>query len=126
MGRCGALLGVLTVNLLPAGLVMAGAQGNGRDLTPRLTPQIIQEIFPGAEEVGPTKGNPSAAKVLVGGEVAGYIFSTLDVVAAVGYTTTPFDVLGGVTLDGGVTGMKVVYHRPFSAAACQRNRSFPT
>lgn len=111
MGRFGALLTVLTVVLLPAGLVVARAQGSDRDLTPRLTPEIIQEIYPGAEEIGPTKGNPVAAEVLIGGKAAGYIFSTLDVVSAVGYTTTPFDVLGGVTLDGAVTGMKVVYHK---------------
>lgn len=111
MGRFGALLTVLTVVLLPAGLVVAGAQGSDRNLAPRLTPEIIQEIYPGAEEIGPTKGNPVAAEVLIGGKAAGYIFSTLDVVSAVGYTTTPFDVLGGVTLDGAVTGMKVVYHK---------------
>ncbi|NQV81240.1 MAG: 4Fe-4S binding protein [Alphaproteobacteria bacterium] len=89
----------------------ARAQGGGPDLSARLTPAIIQEIFPGATRVGSAEGSPPAAAVYIDAEVAGYIFSTLDVVAAVGYTTTPFDVIGGVTNDGTVTGMKVVYHK---------------
>ena len=44
--------------LLPAGLVVAGAQGNGRDLTPRLTRQIIQEIFPALDKAGLRPGEP--------------------------------------------------------------------
>jgi transcriptional regulator of nitric oxide reductase len=110
-GWLGALLAVLTVVLLPAGIIGLRAQGDDHDLAKRLGPEVIQEIYPGAEEIGPTGGNPTAAEVRIGGEVVGYIFSTLDVVAAVGYTTTPFDVAGGVTLDGSVTGMKVVYHK---------------
>lgn len=111
MGRFGALLAALTAMLLPAGIVAVRAQGGDRDLAALLGPEIIQEIYPGAEEIGPTGGNPTAAEVRIGGEVVGYIFSTLDVVAAVGYTTTPFDVTGGVRLDGSITGMKVVYHK---------------
>ena len=97
--------------LVPAGLWAAHAGDGDHDLTSRLTPAILQEIYPGAERAGPAEGSPPAAAVFVGEETVGYVFSTLDVVAAVGYTTTPFDVLGGVTNDGTITGMKVVFHK---------------
>ena len=39
------------------------------------------------------------------------MFSTLDIIAAPGYSVTPFDVIAGVDLDGRITGAKVVFHR---------------
>src|SRR5262249_56853257 len=36
--------------------------------------------------------------------------STLDIIAAPGYSTTPFDVIAGVDLSGHITGAKVVFH----------------
>jgi transcriptional regulator of nitric oxide reductase/NAD-dependent dihydropyrimidine dehydrogenase PreA subunit len=38
------------------------------------------------------------------------VFSTLDIIAAPGYTTTPFDVIAGVDLGGRITGAKAVFH----------------
>ena len=38
------------------------------------------------------------------------MFSTLDIIAAPGYSTTPFDVIAGVDLNGRITGAKVVFH----------------
>ncbi|MBM9593194.1 4Fe-4S binding protein [Roseitranquillus sediminis] len=43
-------------------------------------------------------------------ELVGYIFSTLDVLRAPGYSSTPFDVVAGVTLGGRVTGAAVLFH----------------
>ncbi len=91
---------VLAAILAYANAGTARAQDNAADLSARLTPAIIQEIFPGATRVDSAEGVPPAAAVYVGENLSGYIFSTLDVVAAVGYTTTPIDVVGGVTSDG--------------------------
>lgn len=74
------------------------------DLRARLTPALIQQVFPGAEEVGAQEGTPPALPVKIGGEIAGYIFSTKDTVEATGYGGTPFDLVGGMTLDGKITG----------------------
>jgi NosR/NirI family nitrous oxide reductase transcriptional regulator len=80
-------------------------------LAARATPDVLAVAFPGAESLGPEEGAPPAAAVYVGGAVAGYVFSTLDILAAPGYSSVPFDVIAGVSLDGRVTGAKVVFHR---------------
>jgi polyferredoxin len=54
---------------------------------------------------------PIAAAAYAGDEFVGYVFSTLDVVRAPGYSSTPFDVVAGVTLDGAITGAVVLFHR---------------
>ena len=73
-------------------------------LRARLSPELIQQVFPGAEEVGDAEGMPPALPVRIGGAVAGYIFSTRDTVNATGYSGTAFDLIGGIALDGRITG----------------------
>lgn len=79
------------------------------DLRARLSPEVIQQVFPGAEEVGPpsTSGLP-ALPVRIGGVLRGYIFTTLDTVNATGYSGIPFDLVGGLALDGAITGAALV------------------
>ena len=103
---CAAAVLVVAVLWAPAG----GSAQEAVDLTSRLTPDVVQAIFPGAERIGPTEGEPPAAAVYRGEEIVGYVFSTLDTIAAVGYTTTPFDVLAGVTLLGDLTGIYLHDH----------------
>ncbi len=79
-------------------------------LTPRLTPAAIQQAFPGAEEIGAATGRPAALPVYIGGELAGYIFSTMDTVNAGGYSGIPFDLVAGVDLDGQITGGVLLDH----------------
>jgi NosR/NirI family transcriptional regulator, nitrous oxide reductase regulator len=80
-------------------------------LRERLTPEVMAVVFPGgAERLGPEEGAPPAIAVYQGDKVVAYVFSTLDIIAAHGYSTTPFDVIGGVDLDGRITGAKVVFH----------------
>src|SRR5437868_2040880 len=79
-------------------------------LRERLTPEVMAVVYPGAERLGPEEGTPPAIAVYQGDKVVAYVFSTLDIVAATGYSTTPFDVIGGVDLDGRITGAKVVFH----------------
>jgi NosR/NirI family transcriptional regulator, nitrous oxide reductase regulator len=80
-------------------------------LRERLTPDVMAVVYPGAERVGPEEGSPPAIAVYKGDKAVAYIFSTLDIVAAPGYSVTPFDVIAGVDLGGHITGAKVVFHR---------------
>jgi NosR/NirI family transcriptional regulator, nitrous oxide reductase regulator len=79
-------------------------------LRERLTPEVMAVVFPGAERLGPEEGTPPAIAAFKDGKLAAYIFSTLDIVAAPGYSTTPFDVIAGVDVSGRITGAKVVFH----------------
>ena len=79
-------------------------------LEERLTPEIVERIFPGAERLGPVEGSPPSVAVYQGEEIVGYLFSTIDVVAMPGYSGIPFDVIGGVSVDGLITGSEVIYH----------------
>jgi transcriptional regulator of nitric oxide reductase len=69
-------------------------------LLERLTPDVMAVVYPGAERLGPEEGLPPAVAVYKGDKVVAYVFSTLDIVAAPGYSVTPFDVIGGVDLGG--------------------------
>ena len=81
------------------------------DLGARLTPDVLSVIYPNAERIGPAAGEPPAAPVYEGDMVVGYLFSTLDVVAAPGYASVPFDVIAGVDLNREITGAKVIFHK---------------
>jgi len=79
-------------------------------LAQRLTPQVMAVVYPGAEKLGAEEGSPPAIAVYKGDQVVAYVFSTLDIIAAPGYSTTPFDVIAGIDLSGHITGAKVVFH----------------
>src|SRR6201996_5130061 len=98
---------VLLFTLLGASQADAEA-GNLRD---RLTPPVMAAVWPNAEKLGPEEGKPPAIAVYRGGKIAGYIFSTLDVVHAPGFSGTPFDVIAGVDLSGRISGAKVIFQR---------------
>src|SRR5262249_54038438 len=69
-------------------------------LRERLTPDVMAVVYPGAERLGPEEGSPPAIAVYKGDQVVAYIFSTLDIVAAPGYSVVPFDVIAGVEPSG--------------------------
>src|ERR1700720_3239680 len=80
-------------------------------LRERLSPEVMAIVYPGgAERLGPEEGSPPAIAVYQGDKFVAYVFSALDIIAAHGYSTTPFDVIGGVDLDGRITGAKGVFH----------------
>jgi NosR/NirI family nitrous oxide reductase transcriptional regulator len=79
-------------------------------LRERLTPAVMAVVHPGAEQLGAEEGSPPAIAVYQGGKIVAYVFSTLDIIAAVGYSATPFDVIAGVDLNGRITGAKVIFH----------------
>src|SRR5215831_13734699 len=95
------------VSLAIASPVFA-AKGKLRE---RLTPDVMAVVYPGAERLGPEEGSPPAIAIYKSDKPVAYIFSTLDVIAAPGYSVTPFDVIAGVDLEGRITGAKVVFHR---------------
>ncbi len=79
-------------------------------LREQLTPSVMAVVYPGAERLGAEEGTPPAIPVYKGGKIVAWLFSTLDIIAAPGYTSTPFDVIAGVDLSGHITGAKVVFH----------------
>jgi NosR/NirI family nitrous oxide reductase transcriptional regulator len=85
---------------------------NPPNLGERLTAEVIGGVFPEADRaVVLVDADPPAAAAFHGDELVGYIFSTLEVVRAHGYSGTPFDVVAGVDLDGRITGALSLFHR---------------
>jgi NosR/NirI family transcriptional regulator, nitrous oxide reductase regulator len=97
-------------------------------LRERLTPEVMATVFPGgAERLGPEEGAPPAIAVYQGGKIVAYLFSTLDIIAAPGYSATPFDVIAGVDLGGRITGAQVVFHNePHIVDSVARQRLLDT
>ena len=94
-------------------ILFAGA-ADAATLRERLTPDVLAIVMPAAERLGAEEGSPPAIAVYKGSEIVAYLFSTLDVVRASGYSSVPFDVIAGVDLQGRITGAKAVFHaEPF-------------
>src|SRR5215471_18419783 len=92
-------------------------------LRERLTPEVMAVVYPGgAQRLGPEEGSPPAIAVYQDDKIVAYLFSTLDIVAARGYSTTPFDVIAGVDLTGHITGAKVVFHNESRITDSPANR----
>ena len=87
------------------------ADAEAGHLLDRLTPEVMAIVWPGAAELGPEEGKPPAIAVHRDGKIAGYIFSTLDIVDAPSFAGIPFDVIAGVDLTGHISGAKVIFHR---------------
>ncbi len=106
------LLAAFLLQGLPDGYAAIEYLDNTPPLFDRLTPEVMAAVFPGAErlELVEDQGPPTVA-AYQGDTVVGYIFSTLDVVRPRGYSSTPFDVIAGVDVDGNITGAISVFHR---------------
>jgi NosR/NirI family nitrous oxide reductase transcriptional regulator len=113
-----AVVGILAL------LVASPAWAEKGKLRERLTPEVMAVVYPeGADRLGPEEGAPPAIAVYKGDKIVAYVFSTLDIIAAPGYSTTPFDVIGGVDLSGRITGAKVVFHHePYILHDTRRQR----
>src|SRR5262249_44030925 len=97
-------------------------------LRERLTPEVMAVVYPGgAERLGPEEGSPPAIAVYQGDKIVAWVFSTLDIIAAPGYSTTPFDVIAGVDPGRRITGAKVVFHNePYIVHDSLRQRLLDT
>jgi NosR/NirI family transcriptional regulator, nitrous oxide reductase regulator len=103
---------LLVCALLVCALIVSPALAEKGKLGERLTPDVMAMVYPaGADRLGPEEGSPPAIAVYKGDKVVAYIFSTLDIIAAVAYAPIPYDVIAGVEPDGHITGAKVVFHR---------------
>jgi NosR/NirI family nitrous oxide reductase transcriptional regulator len=81
-------------------------------LLQRLTPDVLAKVYPQAGRLQVVQGKGATVVAVYDGDaVAGYIFSTLDVVRAPGYSGTPFDVIAGVDLSGHITGAVNLFQR---------------
>src|SRR5258706_10215912 len=105
-----ALLHLAWLALLALPLASPAFAEKGK-LRERLTPDVMAVVYPGAERLGPEEGSPPGIAMYRGDKVVAYIFSTLDIIAAPGYSVIPFDVIAGVEPNGRITGAKVVFHR---------------
>jgi NosR/NirI family transcriptional regulator, nitrous oxide reductase regulator len=105
-----SLCGAVLLSLLALTFASPAAAEKGK-LLERLTPEVMAVVYPSAERLGPEEGSPPAIAVYRGDTIVAYIFSTLDIVAAPGYSVIPFDVIAGVEPNGRITGAKVVFHR---------------
>ncbi|MCC7045495.1 MAG: regulatory protein NosR [Alphaproteobacteria bacterium] len=76
-----------------------------------MAPDLLREIFPGAERAGPMEGNPPAATVFGSAGPIGYVFSTQSVIGSLGYSGKPIDLAVGLTLDGKIAGARLVRHQ---------------
>ena len=73
----------------------------------------LRLAFPEADRFGGLEGEPPAVPAYKGGELAGYVFSTRQVVQSTGYSAKPLDIAVGLGLDGIVTGAVIVeQHEP--------------
>ena len=60
-------------------------------------------------------------RVYAGEEQIGYLYSTLDVVRARSYSSTPFDAIAGIDMAGNLTGARVIkFHDPYLQGFPQR------
>ena len=97
---------------LPSPAAAQDALGRSQALIERMTPELLELAFPGAEELVAIEDRPPAVEVRIGGEVVGYLFSTRDTVNATGYSGHAFDLVAGVTLDRGIiTGAALLQHK---------------
>jgi NosR/NirI family nitrous oxide reductase transcriptional regulator len=75
-----------------------------------LTLELAQRLFEGATSVDPLEGTPPAAPVMADGQLAGYLFLTIDSTPSLGFSIQPFFIAVGLRLDGTLTGIEIVEH----------------
>jgi NosR/NirI family nitrous oxide reductase transcriptional regulator len=111
---------IAVIAMVFAAMPSAWAQ-SPRLLEGRATPRIIEALFPDADRFELSEGTPRFVQVYQGDVQLGYMFSTLDVVRARSYSTTPFDAIVGIDMEGKLTGAKVIkFHDPYLIGFPQR------
>jgi len=76
----------------------------------RITPEVLEQAFPGGQEIGEVTGEPPAAPVLIDGEIVGYLTSTHNTVRSTGFAGEPFDILVGIDLAADLKGIVLLEH----------------
>ena len=75
-----------------------------------LSLELARRVFPGATKVEPLDGEPPAAPVQVDGQLAGYLFRTIDATRSLGFSSEPFYIAVGLGLDGRLSRVEVIEH----------------
>lgn len=68
------------------------------------------EIVPGADRFGPIERAPPVAPAFAGDRLVGYAFVNADWMNATGYSGRPIEILIGLSVDGKITGAKLMDH----------------
>jgi NosR/NirI family nitrous oxide reductase transcriptional regulator len=68
------------------------------------------EIVPGADRYGPPEGAPPFVRAFAGDKLVGYAFVNADWVNSTGYSGQPIQILLGLTLDGKISGARLMAH----------------
>lgn len=84
--------------------------GMNDPLGTRITPEVLEQAFPGAHEIGEVTGDPPSAPVLIDGEIVGYLMSTHNTVRSTGFAGEPFDLLVGIDLKADLKGVVLLEH----------------
>ena len=114
---CQTLKRLLAIGALAvAGLAAAPAFAQTAPLDQRVTPELLQQVFPGATRLGPI--DERRAFMPVYGinihdeeELIGYVFSPLDLIRAPSYSPRPHDAIVGMETTGVITGIELLdYH----------------
>lgn len=95
------VLGALTGSAIAAGAAHADMND---PLATRLTPSVVESLFPDADPIEEVAGGPPLAKISRQGEIAGYLFSTHETVRPAGYSGNSFDIIVALSDDGEILG----------------------
>jgi len=90
--------------------IAAGSQAAAAELGSYLEKALPTELVPGADRLGQVKADPPVAPAYRGDELVGYVFLNSDIANAVGYSGRPIHILIGLTIDGKISGAKLVAH----------------
>jgi NosR/NirI family transcriptional regulator, nitrous oxide reductase regulator len=88
----------------------AFAQSSGPGFENYLGRINAQDVFPGADRLGPVEDQPRVAPAYSGDEHVGYVFLNSDHVNSVGYSGRPIHILVGLDLDGTIVGLRLIDH----------------
>lgn len=83
------------------------------------------EIFPSADRFGPLEGNVSSVAAYRAGKLLGYAFVASDIVASIGYSGKPIQVVVGLDLQGVIVGIKLIgHHEPILLVGIPEKKMF--
>jgi len=99
------LFTVLLSHCLFTGVAHAGSE------LPRFLDAInIQDIYPGADKIGPAEGDPAIAPAFKQGKQIGYVFLTSDYANTTGYSGKPIHQLVAIDNNGIIQKVLLVEH----------------
>ena len=105
------LITAVLLTLLIAGAAEALAQSrSGPGFENYLGRISAEDVFPGADRLGPPQEQPPVAPAYRGDELLGYVFLNSDYVNSVGYAGRPIHILVGIDLDGTIVGFNLIEH----------------